>query len=87
MIGAAEGGGALAVEVIDAASPIDAASLVVVAGNPTPEELAAVTVVLELMLDELSHSAAMVPVRSAWQRSQRAVRTPLVPGAGAWRAF
>jgi hypothetical protein len=26
-------------------------------------------------------------VTSAWARSQRSVRTPLTPGAGAWRSF
>lgn len=62
--------------------------LSVVAGNPTVEELAAVTVVLEAMLDELDDSAARDVVKvSAWQRSQRTLRKPLHPGYGAWRSF
>lgn len=61
----------------------------VISGNPTAEELAAVTVVLEAMLDELDDSAARDdgPRVSAWQRSQRALRKPLHPGYGAWRSF
>jgi hypothetical protein len=61
----------------------------VVSGNPTAEELAAVTVVLEAMLDEQEDSAALAaaPRVSAWQRSQRALRKPLHPGYGAWRSF
>jgi hypothetical protein len=61
----------------------------VVSGSPTAEELAAVTVVLEAMLDELEDSAALAagPRVSAWQRSQRTLRKPLHPGYGAWRSF
>jgi hypothetical protein len=60
----------------------------VVNGNPTASELAAVTVVLEKILEELDDSAAetAVPV-SAWQHSQRAIRSPLSRGTGAWRSF
>ncbi|CAN5209879.1 hypothetical protein BH09ACT1_BH09ACT1_02590 [soil metagenome] len=60
----------------------------VVSGNPSSEELAAVTVVLEAMLDELDDAVAVEGPRvSAWQRSQRALRKPLHPGYGAWRSF
>ena len=58
-------------------------------GNPTPEELAAVTAVLhatiaELTADEATRSAAST---TAWQRSQRTLRSTLTPGPGAWRGF
>jgi hypothetical protein len=63
--------------------------LVVLAGNPDTEDLAALTAVLAEVLGELAaeqgrrESAAT----SAWARSQRGVRTTLQPGAGAWRSF
>jgi len=53
------------------------------------EEIAAVTAVVdaavESELDELHGEVHIEP--SAWERSQRALRTPLQPGAGAWRSF
>lgn len=60
----------------------------IVTKNATPEEIAAVTAVLQAALDELAESmdAAPAPV-SAWQRSQRNLRTTLHPGPGAWRGF
>jgi hypothetical protein len=66
-----------------------AAEFSIVAGNPTPEELAAVTAVLAAMVEELEDGARRegAPPVSAWQRSQRAIRRPLNPGAGAWRSF
>jgi hypothetical protein len=61
----------------------------VVGGSPTPEELAAITAVLTNVLDELSaeqvRHASTGP--SAWQQSQRPIRSTIVPGAGAWRSF
>jgi hypothetical protein len=61
----------------------------VVRGNPTPEELAAVTAVLSAAVEELADDNARVSVTetSAWSRSQRSLRGPLVPGNGAWRGF
>ncbi|WP_157487879.1 MULTISPECIES: acyl-CoA carboxylase subunit epsilon [unclassified Leifsonia] len=55
----------------------------------TDEEAAAVTAVLSAMLAEEADGAATArPVgQSAWQRSQRALRQPLTPGAGQWRGF
>jgi Acyl-CoA carboxylase epsilon subunit len=65
------------------------ADLTVISGNPDPEELAAVTAVLAGVLDELAAEQGKreQAATSAWARSQRAVRTPLTPGPGAWRSF
>lgn len=58
----------------------------IVSGNPDPEEIAAVTAVLSAALEELGgeHRRRQNGGPSAWQRSQRAVRSPLVRGA--WRS-
>ncbi|MFC5503434.1 acyl-CoA carboxylase epsilon subunit [Lysinimonas soli] len=56
-------------------------------GSPTPEEIAAVTAVLTAALEELAGESRrrqrLAP--TAWERSQRAVRTPLGPGT--WATF
>ena len=56
-------------------------------GHPSDEEIAALTAVLTEALDELAgddrRRQRLVP--SAWERSQRAVRTPLTPGT--WQTF
>jgi Acyl-CoA carboxylase epsilon subunit len=59
----------------------------VLRGQPDDLELAAVSAVLTAALDELAgeHRRRQGKGVSAWQRSQRAVRTPLVRGA--WRTF
>jgi hypothetical protein len=61
----------------------------VTSSGATPEEIAAVTVVVEQALAELADELGAGSARgvSAWQRSQRSMRTPLSPGAGAWRSF
>ncbi|MFM9920702.1 acyl-CoA carboxylase subunit epsilon [Lacisediminihabitans sp. H27-G8] len=60
----------------------------VIAGRPTPAELAAVTAVLTSMIEELEDGQRAEGLAvSAWQRSQRSIRRPLVRGAGAWRSF
>lgn len=61
----------------------------VVAGNPTPEELAAVIAVLEGMTQELEGTRARAAARaaSAWRLSQRPIRTPILPGITRWRSF
>ena len=60
----------------------------VVTGRPTSAELAAVTAVVTSMIEDLEDDQrAEVPIVSAWQRSQRSIRTPMNPGAGAWRSF
>lgn len=62
----------------------------VVAGDPTPEELAAVTAVLTAVIAEQGEQdrrRRAHPGPDAWQRSQRRLRSPLHPGYGAWRGF
>ena len=56
-------------------------------GHPSDEEIAALTAVLTVALDELAgdHRRRQRLVPSAWERSQRAVRTPLTPGT--WQTF
>ncbi|MCU1420778.1 MAG: hypothetical protein JWN36_429, partial [Microbacteriaceae bacterium] len=61
----------------------------IVSGDPTAEELAADTAVIEALAQE--HDAGELdgprPGPSAWQRSQKATRPTLHPGYGAWRGF
>ena len=60
----------------------------VVAGTPSPTELVAVTAVITSIIEELEDGQrAEGSMVSAWQRSQRSIRTALSPGAGAWRSF
>ncbi|HEY4226628.1 MAG TPA: acyl-CoA carboxylase subunit epsilon [Pseudolysinimonas sp.] len=56
-------------------------------GGPSDEEIAAVTAVLSAALEELTSEGGRRErtTPSAWDRSQRAVRTPLTPGA--WKTF
>ncbi|MCS5716648.1 acyl-CoA carboxylase subunit epsilon [Herbiconiux sp. CPCC 205763] len=53
------------------------------------EELAAVTAVVEsAVADELAELHDDVQIGpSAWQRSQRSMRSPVHPGPSAWRSF
>jgi hypothetical protein len=72
----------------DAAEEVAAPELTIVAGSPTPAELAAITAVITGMLAEIANDErAVPPMVSAWQRSQRSIRRPLTPGPGAWRSF
>ncbi|RWZ68774.1 acyl-CoA carboxylase subunit epsilon [Labedella populi] len=59
----------------------------VVSGGATPEEVAAVAVVIARQLEEEAARATTDdgPVRSRWALSQRNLRTPLHPAPGAWR--
>jgi hypothetical protein len=52
-------------------------------------ELAAVTVVVEAAVQQELEQLHSEPTTSttAWQRSQRSLRTPLHPGPGVWRSF
>jgi hypothetical protein len=60
----------------------------IIAGSPTPEELAAVAAILAHALDETAADQVQPAVRlSAWDRSRAALRPPLHPGPGAWRSF
>jgi hypothetical protein len=61
----------------------------VVAGSPTPEEVAAVTAVLAATEAEAQahHDAEALPsVPSEWSSAARVVRRPLRRGPGAWRS-
>ncbi|HEV7186015.1 MAG: acyl-CoA carboxylase epsilon subunit [Actinomycetales bacterium] len=56
----------------------------------TPEEVAAVTAVIAAAAAEqeaADRAERAVAGPDAWERSQRALRRPLHPGAGAWRSF
>ncbi len=59
----------------------------VIGGSPDNEEIAAVTAVLSATLEELAndHGRRQRLTPTAWDRSQRSVRTPLAPGA--WKTF
>jgi hypothetical protein len=61
----------------------------VLSGDPTPDELAAVTAVIAALLEEQGDNDRRRGHRgqSAWQKSQRTLRSPLTPGVGAWRSF
>ena len=73
---------------VDHTSSSATTEFTVVAGHPTPAELAAVTAVITSMIEDLEDDQrAEGPRVSAWQRSQRGVRAPMNPGAGAWRSF
>ena len=58
--------------------------LTIVSGQPTPEETAAVTVVLTALLSQPAPEARPAP--SQWSDRSRFLRAPVTPGPGAWRA-
>jgi Acyl-CoA carboxylase epsilon subunit len=69
-------------------TPEVGASLRIIAGSPTSQELAAVTAVLAAALDEAAAEQVQdAPRRSAWDRTGIPLRTTLQPGPGAWRGF
>lgn len=70
-------------------TPTGGNDFAIVGGNPSSAEIAAVTGVLSAVLEELAdeHSRDSVPVVTAWQKSQRGIRSTLQPGPGAWRNF
>ncbi len=61
----------------------------VLSGSPTAEELAAITAVIEALLDEQGENDRKHDRsgQTGWQRSQRNLRGTLAPGYGAWRSF
>jgi hypothetical protein len=63
--------------------------IIVVSGNPEGHEMAALTAVLSGVLEELAAERGRRELAgpSAWQRSQRSLRTPMHPGPGEWRSF
>jgi hypothetical protein len=68
---------------------VAAAAFTIVAGDPTPAEVAAVTAVVSAALEEFAEQQereTTVTV-SAWQRAQRPIRVPVQRGRGTWRGF
>ncbi len=61
------------------------AAISVARGRATPEELAALVAVLSAAARAAEDPAQPAP-RSEWASRERAVRRPLSPGPGAWRA-
>ncbi|NRD25399.1 acyl-CoA carboxylase epsilon subunit [Frigoribacterium sp. VKM Ac-2836] len=73
----------------DAGDQAEAPLLRVVAGDPSPDELAAVTALLAAVEAARAGSAGTTsrPRSSAWTRSARAPRPAIVAGDGRWRGF
>ena len=67
-------------------APFEAPEIRIIGGNPTPEEIAAVTAVVAAALEEAADAVAPTP-RSAWSWSQRGLRAPIRVHPGAWRGF
>ena len=61
-------------------------ALTIVSGQPTPEETAAVVVVLTALAGQAASPPADSPTPSQWSARSRFMRAPLTPGPGAWRA-
>jgi acyl-CoA carboxylase epsilon subunit len=61
-------------------------ALRIVHGNPTPEEIAAVTVVLTIAANAAAEQEAPEPIIGGWSDPHRRLRRPLPAGPGAWRA-
>jgi hypothetical protein len=61
-------------------------ALRIVAGNPTEEELAAVTVVLSALAARPVAEPTPVQPAGGWADPAHRVRVPLHPGPGAWQA-
>ena len=68
--------------------PAGTATLVIAAGHPTPEEAAAVTVVLTAVLSAApaGTQSGRDAHRSAWSDRSRQLRPAVNAGPGAWRA-
>jgi len=73
----------------DAALEATPAHLRIVTSGVTPEEVAAVTAVVEAALEELAAemTADSAPPVSLWHRGPSSVRGTLRPGSGEWRSF
>jgi hypothetical protein len=61
-------------------------ALTIVSGQPTPEETAAVVVVLTALAGHAASAPADPPTPSQWSARSRFMRAPVTPGPGAWRA-
>jgi hypothetical protein len=75
--------------VTDAASAAEnaPAPVRVTSGSPTPEEVAAVTAVMAAVLEQLADEdrRRVIAAPTAWERSRRGVRRPLIRGD--WRRY
>jgi len=60
-----------------------APAIVVVKGDPTPEEIAAVVVAITSL--RAVGSGRPVPQMSQWSAYWRGLRAPVAPGPGSWR--
>jgi gamma-glutamyl:cysteine ligase YbdK (ATP-grasp superfamily) len=71
------------------ATELPAPEIRILGGSPTPEEVAAITAVLQARLAELAAEQELLAsgTPSAWQRSQRQLRVPLHNARGSWRSF
>jgi hypothetical protein len=72
------------------ALPPAATDVRIVSGNPSDEEIAAVTAVLAALAEQRASAVAeeaVVPPPSAWERSRRGIRKPIEVGQGRWRGF
>jgi Acyl-CoA carboxylase epsilon subunit len=69
-----------------AAGPAPGPALVIVRGNPSAEEIAAVMAVLAARTAPAGASGARASVRSEWSARSRLLRAPLLRGPGGWRA-
>jgi hypothetical protein len=73
---------------MDQREPFAASDLIFTTPGVTAAETAAVTAVLAAALAEAATSAELgASGPTAWQRSQRGLRTPIARGPGAWRGF
>ena len=69
---------------------LDASDIRFVTRGVTAEEIAAVTAVLTAAAAEqaaATQAARPSAAPDGWARTQRGLRTPIQPGAGAWRSF
>jgi len=60
--------------------------LTFVSGQPTPEETAAVVVVLTALASQGAAAPPARPAPSQWSARSRFMRAPVRPGPDAWRA-
>jgi hypothetical protein len=70
----------------DEAGGIDRPPMLVIDGNATAEEVAAVVAVLQGIAAAAASAAPERRPRSRWAHPARGVRRPVHPGPGAWRA-
>ena len=72
----------------DQTPEFDPSDIVFVTPHVSATEVAAVTAVVRGLLQEESADLRRpTPGQNAWQKSQRALRSPVVPSYGAWRSF